>query len=92
MATASGIVRVSSVLEALLDLEKVGENIFRGNTHQVPWGRIYGGQLVAQGLMASYRTVREDFIAHSVHAMFLRPGRIDKPVVYVVGTFFPITK
>lgn len=50
------------------------EDIFTGVSHDTPWGRIYGGQVVAQSIIAAQRTVAPDRILHSTHGYFLRPG------------------
>jgi len=61
-------------LLGLLELERIEQNLFRachpvGRTH-----RLYGGQIMAQALMAAVRTVPEDRPPHSLHGYFLRPG------------------
>ena len=68
----------------LLDLEKIEENIFRGNNYQAPWKRVFGGQVLAQALHACYQTVPEDRLVHSLHAYFVLPGDIHQPIVYHV--------
>ena len=45
------------------------------------WARIFGGQVMAQTLIAAYKTVKEDHHAHSFHSYFLRPGQMDKPIM-----------
>ncbi|GHF36231.1 acyl-CoA thioesterase II [Streptomyces mashuensis] len=72
-------------LLALLDLERIEENIYRGRTGRavlVP--RVFGGQVAAQALMAAGRTVPADRVAHSLHSYFLRPGDPSAPIVYTV--------
>lgn len=73
-------------LTALLNLEKIEENIFRGNNFQAPWGAVFGGQVLAQSLHAAYQTVPEDRFAHSMHAYFILRGDISTPIVYDVDT------
>ncbi len=68
----------------LLHLEKLEENIFRGNNYRTPWGRVYGGQVLAQALHAAYQTVPPDRFVHSMHGYFILAGNIDKPIVYDV--------
>ncbi len=59
-------------------------DLFRGRSSDPGWTRVYGGQVVAQALMAASRTVRADRLAHSLHAYFLRPGDPGAPIVYRV--------
>lgn len=65
-------------LLAILDLEdseaRTTEDIFTGISHFTPFGRIYGGQVVAQSVIAAQRTLPRDRILHSMHGYFLRPG------------------
>ncbi|MGW2596394.1 acyl-CoA thioesterase II [Streptomyces klenkii] len=72
-------------LLALLDLEPIEEDIFRGRTGRavlVP--RVFGGQVAAQALVAAGRTVPADRPPHSLHSYFLRPGDPAVPIVYTV--------
>ncbi|HCH62566.1 MAG: acyl-CoA thioesterase II [Deltaproteobacteria bacterium] len=66
------------------DLERVDETLFRGTSRDPGWGRIYGGQVLGQALVAASRTVPLDRHAHSLHAYFLRPGNASLPVDYIV--------
>jgi acyl-CoA thioesterase-2 len=76
--------RLEDLLE-LLDLEHIEENIFRGrNRDIVGSGRVFGGQVLGQALVAAGRTVGEDRVAHSLHGYFILPGEIDAPIVYLV--------
>ncbi|KAF4410026.1 MULTISPECIES: acyl-CoA thioesterase II [Streptomyces] len=68
----------------LLDLERIEENIFRGDSHPAVIPRVFGGQVAAQALVAAGRTVPADRGAHSLHAYFLRPGDPGAPIVYTV--------
>lgn len=70
-------------LLAILDLERIEENIFRGCSPQVGWQRVFGGLVVAQALVASVRTV-EGRAPHSLHGYFLLPGDPAVPIVYEV--------
>jgi acyl-CoA thioesterase-2 len=77
---------VSTALDELLeilDLEEIDFNIFRGQNEPSRHGRLFGGQVAAQALVAAGRTV-EELPAHSLHAYFLRPGDPGVPVVYTV--------
>jgi len=78
---------VDNVLDellALLKLEKIEENIFRGNSQDLGFGNIFGGQVLGQALSAATQTVAPERSAHSLHAYFLRPGDPEKPIVYTV--------
>ena len=65
----------------LLDLEQIDQRVFRAYHPKGRTGRLYGGQIMAQALMASTRTVPEDRQPHSLHGYFLRPGDPDVPAV-----------
>src|SRR6186713_1897549 len=71
-----------------LDLTDTGartnEDIFTGPSQYMPGGRIYGGQVLAQSLVAANRTVTDDRFVHSMHAYFLRPGSVDLPITFSV--------
>lgn len=71
-------------LVRLLDLEPIEHNIYRGRNRDIGTGRIYGGQVLAQSLVAARRTVDEDRPAHSLHGYFILPGDLEVPVVYFV--------
>ncbi|HEY8468188.1 MAG TPA: acyl-CoA thioesterase II [Longimicrobiales bacterium] len=68
----------------LFDLEQIEHNIYRGQNRDIGSGRIFGGQVLAQALVAARRTVEEDRDAHSVHGYFILPGDLKAPVVYFV--------
>jgi acyl-CoA thioesterase-2 len=72
------------VLLATLDLERIEENLFRGQSPQVGWQRVFGGQVIGQALVASTRTVGAGRYVHSLHAYFVRPGDPSVPIVYDV--------
>lgn len=71
-------------LNTLLSLEAVKPDAFLGSGPELGWERIYGGQVVAQALMAAGLTVRADHIPHSLHAYFVRAGDEKRPVLYEV--------
>ena len=75
--------RLTELLE-LLELEQIEENIFRGQSQDLGWGRVYGGQVVGQALSAAEQTVSDERSVHSMHGYFLRPGDASKPIVYMV--------
>ena len=68
----------------LLKLEKIEENIFRGQSQDLGFGSVFGGQVLGQALSAASRTVASDFHAHSLHGYFMRAGDATKPIVYTV--------
>ena len=68
----------------LLDLEQIEENIFRGRSPDVERQRVFGGQVAGQALVAAARTVDAEFLVHSLHAYFLRPGDPSVPILYEV--------
>ena len=71
-------------LVALLDLEPIELDIFRGDNRNIGTGRIFGGQVLAQALVAAARTVEEGRPLHSMHGYFILPGDLAVPVVYFV--------
>ena len=74
---------ISHLLD-LLDLEPLEFNIYRGRNRDIGSGRVFGGQVMAQALVAAQRTVEPDRSAHSMHGYFILPGDLDKPIVYFV--------
>ena len=77
-----------SAFLATLDLTDTGartrEDIFTGPTQWMPGGRVFGGQVLAQSLVAATRTVEPDRAVHSMHGYFLRPGEVGKPITFSV--------
>lgn len=71
-------------LLALLDLEPIEFNIYRGRNRDIGSGRVFGGQVLAQALVAARRTIAEDRPAHSLHGYFILPGDLSMPIVYFV--------
>lgn len=71
-------------LLGLLDLEPLEVNIYRGRNRDIGSGRVFGGQVLAQALVAARRTVDEDREAHSIHGYFILPGDVAAPIVYFV--------
>src|ERR1044072_356203 len=70
-------------LLAILDLEQLELNLFRGRSPQVGWQRVFGGQVVGQALVAASRTV-DNPPPHSLHAYFLLAGDPKVPIIYDV--------
>jgi acyl-CoA thioesterase-2 len=72
-------------LLAILDLEQLEHNLYRGRSPQVGWQRVFGGQVIGQALVAACRTVdTQARPPHSLHAYFLLPGDPKIPIVYEV--------
>jgi acyl-CoA thioesterase-2 len=71
-------------LVALLDLEQIEVDIFRGQSPQSARQRVFGGQVAGQALVAAGRTVPTDRPVHSLHSYFIRPGDTAVPIVYLV--------
>ncbi len=69
---------------ALMDLEELEVNLFRGRSPQEGSQRVFGGQVLGQALVAGGRTVDAERPAHSLHAYFLRPGDPAAPILYQV--------
>jgi acyl-CoA thioesterase-2 len=68
----------------LLDLEPIEFNIYRGTNRDIGSGRVFGGQVLAQALVAAQRTVEAERTAHSLHGYFILPGDLNVPIVYFV--------
>jgi acyl-CoA thioesterase-2 len=68
----------------ILDIETIEQNLFRGHHPEGTRGRVLGGQIMAQALMAAGRTIDEPRPPHSLHGYFLRPGDSDLPVLLSV--------
>src|SRR5262245_48499163 len=71
-------------LVELLALEKIEENVFRGQSQDLGWGRLFGGQVLGQALSAAVQTVPAERHVHSLHAYFLRRGDVKRPILYDV--------
>ncbi|MBE7184449.1 MAG: acyl-CoA thioesterase II [Methylobacterium mesophilicum] len=71
-------------LLAILDLEQLEHNLYRGLSPRSAWQRVFGGQVAAQALVAAQRTVPDNRFVHSLHGYFMRPGDISVPIVYEV--------
>jgi len=76
-----------NTIEALLqsiNLEEIEENIFRGTSHDVGSPHVFGGQVLSQALHAAILTVPKDRFVHSLHAYFILPGDLERPIVFQV--------
>lgn len=67
----------------LLQLERIEDNIFRGESRDIGGAQVFGGQVLGQALSAAHHTV-EGRVAHSLHAYFLRRGDMSAPIIYEV--------
>lgn len=72
----------------ILDLDesqaRTTEDIFTGRSHSMPTGRIYGGQVLGQALLAAERTMPPDRAVHSMHGYFLRPGDASQGITIAI--------
>ncbi len=68
----------------LMHLEPHGPDVYVGTSPEYPWGRVFGGQVVAQALRAAALTVDDDHHVHSLHAYFIRGGVSSEPIRYEV--------
>ncbi len=75
--------RILQDLVDLLDLETLEDDLFRGQSRDLGGKSVFGGQVIGQALVAAARTVTAQ-VPHSLHAYFLRPGDMVKPIVYEV--------
>lgn len=71
-------------LLALLALEPLDTGLFRGHSIDLGFGAVFGGQVMGQALSAAKYTLDEDRPIHSFHSYFLRPGDVNKPIIYDV--------
>lgn len=82
---------VASMLAAL-DLAnsdaRTDEDIFTGVNEPTPHGRIFGGQVLGQSIVAASRTLDSDRRIHSMHGYFLRPGIVDLPTTFSVDRIY----
>lgn len=76
--------QVLDELVALLSLESIEENLFRGVSQDLGFRQLFGGQVLGQSLSAASQTVESVRHVHSLHGYFLRPGDATLPVVYSV--------
>ena len=70
---------VVAELVDLLSLERLEDNLFRGQSRDIGTKYVFGGQVLGQALSAAQQTLAADRHVHSIHAYFLRPGRYDVP-------------
>ncbi|MFC7789644.1 acyl-CoA thioesterase [Microbacterium sp. MAHUQ-60] len=88
MTAETNALRSIENLLTILDLDastaRTTEDIFTGVSHLMPTGRVYGGQVLAQSLIAAERTLPEDRVVHSMHGYFLRPGDASQGITFAV--------
>jgi acyl-CoA thioesterase-2 len=77
-------VKAVDELLAILDLEQLEQNLFRGRSPKDRWQRVFGGQVIGQALVAATRTVAPERRPHSLHGYFLLGGDPKVPIVYEV--------
>ena len=73
-----------SVIDLSASDARTTEDIFTGASQSMPLGRVYGGQVLAQSIVAASRTIPEERIVHSMHGYFLRPGDSAKGITFAV--------
>jgi len=76
--------RAMDKLLAILDLEQLEMDLYRGVSPKAGWQRVFGGQVIAQSLVAAQRTIADDRFVHSLHSYFMRPGDPEVPIIYEV--------
>lgn len=80
--------RSVEMLRGILDLDssdaRTTEDIFTGVSHPMPTGRIYGGQVLGQSIIAAERTMPEGRVPHSMHGYFLRAGDASQGLTFAV--------
>ena len=75
----------ASVLDILrLEDDPTAADLFTGRSLPQPSGRVFGGQVLAQALLAAGRTVPDGRLPHSLHGYFLRAGDVREPIAFAV--------
>lgn len=72
-------------LEAVLSVEELDRDLYRGARQPGGRGRVFGGQVIGQALMSAARSTDTDRVPHSLHAYFMRPGDEEIPIIYRVN-------
>jgi acyl-CoA thioesterase-2 len=75
---------LAAALCDLLDIEEIDTDLYRGKRGKDGFGRVFGGQVIAQALQAAQRSTDAPKTPHSLHAYFMRPGNEDHPILYRV--------
>lgn len=83
-ASSDPVATLLAVLDLVSSDARTTEDIFVGASQSMPHGRVYGGQVLAQSIVAAQRTVEPERTAHSLHGYFLRPGDAEMPITFSV--------
>ncbi len=83
-ADADPVASMLAVLDLADSAARTTEDIFTGVSQRMPLGRVYGGQVLAQSLVAAERTIAPGRIVHSMHGYFLRPGDAAQGITFAV--------
>lgn len=75
---------VLDALLSLLQLKQIEDDHFLGESRDLGFPQVFGGQVLGQALFAACRTVEQEWLPHSLHAYFLRPGAPDAQILYEV--------
>lgn len=75
--------KIGELLDSMA-LEQIEENIYRGYSHDIGAHHVFGGQVLSQSLEAAILTAPADRFTHSMHAYFILPGDLGKPIIYQV--------
>ncbi len=75
---------IDAVLDVLALRPGAEPDTFTGESLRVPTGRVFGGQVIAQALLAAGRTVPPERLPHSLHGYFLRAGDVEQPIDFAV--------
>ena len=78
---------IKNTLE-LFNLDRIDRDVFQWKGQNFGWQRIYGGQVMAQCLIAANHTVKAPHQAHSFHSYFLRPGIMEESILFDVDRSF----
>jgi len=78
--------KVLDDLLSLLSLEEIEQGIYRGQSQDLGFPQVFGGQVMGQALSAAKYTLPPDRYVNSLHSYFLRPGDASRPIVYDVET------
>ncbi len=76
--------KVLNELVELLQLERIETKLFRGQSQDLGFPQLFGGQVIGQALSAAKQTIEPERVCHSFHSYFLLPGDSKNPVVYDV--------
>ncbi|MBK5263910.1 MAG: acyl-CoA thioesterase II [Alphaproteobacteria bacterium] len=72
----------------LLEVERLDRDLYRGRRKKGGVGRVFGGQVIAQALMAASLSIEDEKAMHSLHAYFMRPGDENLPIIFRVERDF----